>query len=159
MTHSETSHRRGFVIAPQHLLNLNRAMHSKHSTTLPKTRHSRSGQLASHHLPLLLLVLSLAHPCSSVPVSPPPPTAITTEGEAPLFEGDELLQAPAAQWRSILVRMTAQNPCGSAANYELCRECGRSTGDGNAFYLCCVNEDGVRQFCHDFLNHTIESVT
>ena len=115
-----------------------------------RTRH------LSPALPLLLLlVFYLARPTTSVPV--PPPT--TTETDL-LFDGDQLLQAPssssAAQWRSILVRMTAQNPCGSMANYELCRECGKSTGDGNAFYMCCLNEDGVRQFCSDFLNHTID---
>ncbi len=72
---------------------------------------------------------------------------------------DDLLLAPASssapEWADILAKMTADNPCGSAANYSLCQQCGKSTGDPKAFYLCCVNSDDVRQFCSDFVNHTI----
>lgn len=113
-----------------------------------------------HLLPfLLLLTLYLATSLTSaVPVAPTSRSQISS-GNDHALEDQNLLLAPASssapEWAAILAKMTAQNPCGSAANYSLCQQCGKSTGDPTAFYLCCVNFDDVRQFCYDFVNHTI----
>lgn len=77
----------------------------------------------------------------------------------PLEIFDNLLLAPsnfsAPEWSLILAKMTAANPCGSSTNFTLCQQCAKSTGNLGAFYFCCVNSDDVRQFCYDFINHTI----
>lgn len=97
---------------------------------------------------LLLTVISSSSNCLAASI-----------GNLPLGVLDNLLLAPsnfsAPEWSAILARMTAANPCGSSANYTLCQQCALSTGNMGAFYFCCVNTDDVRQFCFDFVNHTI----
>lgn len=133
----------------------------------PVHHHQQQQHFLFHnrHLLLLLLTLYLATSLTSaVPVAPTslsntPKVSSEDAAAQRTLEDQNLLLAPASssapEWAAMLAKMTAENPCGSSENYSLCQQCGKSTGDPSAFYLCCVNSDDVRQFCYDFVNHTI----
>lgn len=59
-------------------------------------------------------------------------------------------------WKSVLKKMTEENPCGSNENYTICQQCGELTNNENAFYMCCLNIEDIRQFCIRFVNYTID---
>ncbi|KAH9416251.1 hypothetical protein DERP_000750 [Dermatophagoides pteronyssinus] len=60
------------------------------------------------------------------------------------------------EWKNVLKKMTEKNPCGSNENYTMCVQCGQWTGNEDAFYLCCLNLDGVREYCHNFINYDLD---
>ena len=60
------------------------------------------------------------------------------------------------EWKNVLKKMTEKNPCGSNENYTMCSQCGQWTGSEDAFYLCCLNLDGVREYCISFVNYDLD---
>lgn len=60
------------------------------------------------------------------------------------------------EWKNVLKKMTEKNPCGSHENYTMCAQCGQWTGNEDAFYLCCLNLDGVREYCFSFINYDLD---
>ena len=59
------------------------------------------------------------------------------------------------EWGDLLAKMTKDRPCGSQEKYQTCTRCGTITGNNDAFYMCCINEDNIHQYCIDLVNHKI----
>lgn len=60
------------------------------------------------------------------------------------------------KWKDVLKNWTEKNPCGSKENFTICAQCGDLTLSEVAFYFCCLNSDGVREFCINFLNYDLD---
>ncbi|KAF7490344.1 hypothetical protein SSS_05309 [Sarcoptes scabiei] len=85
-------------------------------------------------------------------ISPPPPTPqsstiATSNSQRSLLDND--------QWKNVLKKMTETNPCGSSENYTICAQCGQWTSNEEAFYMCCLNLEGVREYCISFINYEL----
>jgi len=117
-------------------------------------------------LPLLLLLTALGPKIHAVPLVSEASTStfqqFNTEDEETLISnalthvGDPDSGEGREKWRSVLMSMTTTRPCGSMENFLLCANCSKATGNGEAFYLCCVNSLDVRKFCVAFINYTFQ---
>ena len=134
-------------------------------------RSFENGRLSSLVISLFLLlsinrvenvpiVPSTSTSASSMPISTtfiPSSSSSSSSTSSSLMSSmnKESSEPLSSDWRYVLTKKTEENPCGSLEYFNYCTECGKTTGNEDAFYYCCVNVDNVRQFCIDFLNHKL----